>query len=103
MGGTRILAGTYDGTKNGAVLVDGGNDRAFGPVFDSYDDAEQFQDWIARGGALRATENGATATDGFTLVEDIVRRWDDPRAFSEDDLARLVAYWTENVRDAEKV
>lgn len=43
---TRLLEGTYDGTHEGrVVLVDSTTEWAFGPVFESREDAEAFLAW----------------------------------------------------------
>jgi hypothetical protein len=47
--GVRLLTGTYDGTQHGAtVMVDSVSGTAFGPVFDSWDDAEDFREWAGQ-------------------------------------------------------
>lgn len=45
--GVRFIEGTYDGTKEGAtVMIDSVTETAFGPIFDSWDDAEEFVQWL---------------------------------------------------------
>lgn len=44
--GVRILEGTYDGTRDAAVLVDSVTGTAFGPLFADHDEAEAFLKWL---------------------------------------------------------
>lgn len=98
MGGVRILDGTYDGTRDGAVLVDGSNDTAFGPIFDSYDDAERFVQWIYGYGVVRAIENAESSEGPPLKIVGVVERPSDPRSYSPADLASAASFWTEHVR-----
>ena len=64
--GVRKIVGTYDGTQHdAAVMVDSVSGWAFGPVFDSPEEVEEFIDWLP----------------------------DDPRTYKDDDLGGLLVSW----------
>lgn len=44
----RIIEGEYDGTTNGAVMVDSVTEWAFGPIFESTEEADLFILWHMR-------------------------------------------------------
>jgi len=80
--GCRILSGTYDGTREGACYVDSVTGTAFGPLFDSADDAEEFMEW------LRAD------TKRWANRPDIIPRpTPDPRAYHESVLRDWCYMW----------
>lgn len=93
--GVRILEGTYDGTEQGAVMVDSTNLSAVGPVWtgpEAVEQVEAFQDWLRREPWLRDevfAELGLELAD----VPGPLARAHDPRAWPEAGLARLIAYW----------
>lgn len=88
--GVRILVGTYDGTQPGAVMVDSVSGFAFGPVFDSYEDCEAFQEWLAREPYIaRSDEIGLTPV----MIPDPRHRAADPRTWPDNGLAKLVTFW----------
>lgn len=46
--GCRILTGEYDGYRTQACMVDSVTETAFGPLFDSYEDCEDFIQYVQR-------------------------------------------------------
>lgn len=46
--GVRLLSGVYDGTQHATVMVDSVTGQAFGPLFASQWEAEEFCAWLPR-------------------------------------------------------
>lgn len=96
MGGVTSLVGTYDGTKEAAVMVDGLNDLPFGPLFegpDAYEQIESFQAWLRRMPYMRLVDEGKLALEGRDLYDPTTGDGIDPREWPESGLAKVVAYW----------
>jgi hypothetical protein len=77
--------------ENTVALVDTVTGTAFGPVFDSAGDVDDFLEWLqeqVQFGATLTNERGETKL--YT---------DDPRWFSEKELEAVVTVWRE-VKDA---
>ena len=74
----RILEGTYDGRKPGAVLICGTTGTAFGPLFNDYQEADGF--------LIFAREHGYRELRGERpdILADLARRF---RAEREADHA----------------
>lgn len=86
----RQLVGVYDGTEHRVVMVDSTRDVAFGPLFESADDATAFEHWFTSGQA-------AIAADGLGI--EARTNVDDPRGYRADDLVRLHEHWEKQRAD----
>ncbi len=66
MGGIRILEGEYDGGHTQAVMVNDVIGRAFGPLFEDAETADEFQAWCEIFREVRdVRELSAHALDGY--------------------------------------
>lgn len=90
--GVRILEGVYDGSEDGAVMIDSATGVALGPLFTGEDPAgqiEEFQVWLRQEG-WRQDPGGVFGRGGRPRPR---ARGTDPREWPSYALLKLVRYW----------